>query len=79
MSKEQKITSPDQAVGVLIQAVKIGQAKGAFSLEDASLIALAIKALVPEQPELEGEPSAEEPVQAEGVDALDERGDSPAQ
>jgi hypothetical protein len=39
----------EQAVSVLVQAAKIAQAKGAFTLEDASVVASAIKALVPEQ------------------------------
>jgi hypothetical protein len=45
--------SKEQAVSVLIQAVKIGQAKGAYSLEDAALIAQAIGTLVPKQAEAE--------------------------
>lgn len=37
----------EQAISVLIQAAKIGQSKGAFSLEDASVIVQAIKTLAP--------------------------------
>jgi hypothetical protein len=49
----QTITNPEQAISVLIQAAKIGQAKGAYSLEDAAMIAKAIQSLVPAQPEAE--------------------------
>jgi hypothetical protein len=37
----------EQAISVLIQAAKIGQSKGAYSLEDASVIVQAIKTLAP--------------------------------
>lgn len=36
-----------QAVNVLIQAARIAQAKGAFTLEDAELVSKAIKVFVP--------------------------------
>lgn len=36
-----------QAVNVLIQAARIAQAKGAFTLEDAELVSRAIKLFVP--------------------------------
>jgi hypothetical protein len=36
-----------QAVNVLIQAARIAQSKGAFTLEDAELVSKAIKAFVP--------------------------------
>lgn len=54
-----------QAVNVLIQAARIAQSKGAFTLEDAELVAQAIKVFIPE--EKAGEDSAlnQEPVQAE--------------
>ena len=45
-----------QAVNVLIQAVRIAQSKGAFTLEDAELVARAIKIFIPE--EVAGEDSA---------------------
>lgn len=38
-----------QAVNVLIQAARIAQSKGAFTLEDAELVSKAIKAFVPQQ------------------------------
>lgn len=37
----------EQAVNVLIQAVEVAQRKGAYGLEDAKNIILAIEALVP--------------------------------
>ena len=39
-----------QAINVLIQAARIGQSKGAYTLEDAALIMNAIKLFVPEEP-----------------------------
>lgn len=36
-----------QAVNVLIQAARIAQGKGAFSLEDAELVSRAIKVFTP--------------------------------
>ncbi len=45
-----------QAVNVLIQAARIAQSKGAFTLEDAELVARAIKVFIPE--EVAGEDSA---------------------
>ena len=44
-----EITNASEAINVLIQAAKIGQAKGAYSLEDAALVAGAIRFLVPPQ------------------------------
>jgi hypothetical protein len=39
-----------QALNVLIQAVRIAQGKGAYTLEDAELISKAIKVFVPPTP-----------------------------
>ena len=39
-----------QALNVLIQAVRIAQGKGAFTLEDAEIISKAIKIFVPPTP-----------------------------
>lgn len=39
-----------QALNVLIQAVRIAQSKGAFTLEDAEIISKAIKVFVPPTP-----------------------------
>tara|TARA_B100000575_G_scaffold135145_1_gene107745 strand:+ start:358 stop:606 length:249 start_codon:yes stop_codon:yes gene_type:complete len=49
-----------QALNVLIQAVRIAQGKGAFTLEDAELVAKAIKVFVPQAPV--GEEGGEDPV-----------------
>lgn len=38
-----------QAVNVLIQGVRIAQAKGAFTLEDAELLSRAIKVFTPQE------------------------------
>ena len=42
-----------QALNVLIQAVRIAQGKGAYTLEDAELVAKAIKVFVPPAPATE--------------------------
>lgn len=39
-----------QALNVLIQAVRIAQSKGAYTIEDAELISKAIKVFVPPTP-----------------------------
>jgi len=50
----------DQAVGVLIQAARIGQSKGAYTLEDAKVIADAISVFVPAKNESGAETMAPE-------------------
>ncbi len=50
MSKETQETqemNQGQAVNVLIQAARIAQGKGAFTLEDAEMVSKAIKVFVP--------------------------------
>jgi hypothetical protein len=44
-----------QAIDVLIQAARLAQAKGAFTLEDAELVSKAIKVFIPEQPAAEAQ------------------------
>jgi hypothetical protein len=39
----------DQALSVLIQAARVAQAKGAFTLEDAKIVAEAVTVFVPAQ------------------------------
>ena len=49
-----------QALNVLIQAVRIAQGKGAYTIEDAELISRAIKVFVPPTPVgKDGEPTSE--------------------
>ena len=48
-----------QALSILIQGVRIGQQKGAYTLEDAEVLAKAIKVFQPEKP-------AEAPATPEG-------------
>jgi len=57
-----------QAVNVLIQAARIAQGKGAFSLEDAELVSRAIKVFTPKGESVMNEEASEseQPVQAEG-------------
>jgi gamma-glutamyltranspeptidase len=62
-----------QAIDVLIQAVRLAQAKGAFTLEDAELVSRAIKVFIPEK---QAEPASEaetENVAAESVEPVLER------
>jgi hypothetical protein len=62
-----------QAIDVLIQAVRLAQAKGAFTLEDAELVSRAIKVFIPEK---QVEPVSEtetENVVAESVEPVLER------
>lgn len=58
MSKETNETqemNQGQAVNVLIQAARIAQQKGAFTLEDAEMVSKAIKVFVPPtEAEVEG-------------------------
>jgi len=57
-----------QALNVLIQAARIAQGKGAYTLEDAEIIAKAIKVFVP--PVAEGAEGAQaDPVMNEEVPA----------
>ena len=46
MENPQELTQ-SQAVNVLIQAARIAQSKGAFTLEDAELVAKALRVFVP--------------------------------
>jgi hypothetical protein len=56
-----------QAVNVLIQAARIAQGKGAFSLEDAELVSRAIKVFTPKGESVMNEEAieAESPTEAE--------------
>lgn len=44
---DEQVLSQSQAVNVLIQAARISQSKGAFTLEDAELVSRAIKVFIP--------------------------------
>lgn len=48
-----------QAINVLIQAARIAQQRGAFTLEDAEMVARAIKLLSPEEPVLDSSDESE--------------------
>lgn len=68
MENPQELTQ-GQAVNVLIQAARIAQSKGAFTLEDAELVAKAIRVFVPTSqtpegtdPVMNAEPEAVQPV-----------------
>ena len=54
MSKETQEMNQGQAVNVLIQAARIAQQKGAFTLEDAEMVSKAIRVFVPPTEETEG-------------------------
>jgi hypothetical protein len=53
MENPQELTQ-SQAVNVLIQAARIAQSKGAFTLEDAELVAKAIRVFIPANQTEEG-------------------------
>ena len=53
-----QVLSQDQALSVLIQAARIAQSKGAFTLEDAKVVADAVAVFVPAKTE-EGTEAAE--------------------
>jgi hypothetical protein len=62
MSQTQTQTQPltqDQALSVLIQAARVAQSKGAFTLEDAKIIADAVAVFAPPAPEKEAEATEE--------------------
>ncbi len=68
MENQQDLTQ-GQAVNVLIQAARIAQSKGVFSLEDAELVARAIRVFVPANQSQDGtdpimneEPEAVKPI-----------------
>jgi hypothetical protein len=66
MENQQELTQA-QAINVLIQAVRIAQAKGAYTLEDAELVSKAIKIFVPqEQPQ-----ESEDPVLNQETDTVE--------
>jgi hypothetical protein len=54
--------NPQQALNVLVQAVKIAQSKGAYTLEDAEVIAKAVKVFAVAETPAEG--TAETPAAA---------------
>jgi len=60
----------EQALGVLVQAAKVGQSKGAYSLEDAEVIAKAIRVFTPPEPKPEapaGEKKADKKLKKDKV------------
>ena len=69
MSQETQEMNQGQAVNVLIQAARIAQQKGAFTLEDAEMVSKAIKVFVPptenaeENSDVVNKESAEEPTE----------------
>ncbi len=56
-----------QAVNVLIQAVRIAQGKGAYTLEDAELVARAVKVFVPAEA---ANQTTEDQTQSENADPV---------
>ena len=57
-----------QAINVLIQGVRVAQTKGAFTLEDAELLAKAIRVFIPNEPrpQDEADPAVNNEVKEEG-------------
>lgn len=69
---EERVLNQNQALTVLIQAARIAQAKGAFTLEDASLVHSAIKVFAPDEAEessLTSENNTQEDTPEEVVEA----------
>ena len=48
-----------QAIGLLVQGVQIAQQRGAYNLEEAELIAIAIRAFKPAEEKAAAKPSTE--------------------
>ena len=47
MAEETTQLTQEQSLNLLVQAVRVGQAKGAYSIEDAALLAQAIAVFTP--------------------------------
>lgn len=61
MSMEQTVETNDQALGLLVQAAQLAQNRGAFNLDEAALVAQAVRHFTPPAPPEEvTEESAEE-------------------
>lgn len=45
-----EVLTPQQALQVLVDAAKVSQSKGIFTLDDAELVNKAIKAFIPKGP-----------------------------
>jgi len=58
-------TDTQKALEVLIQAVQIAQQKGAYTLQDARLIAEAVEVFVPKQDKVETKVEVEEETEDE--------------
>ena len=50
-----------QAIGLLVQGVQIAQQRGAYNLEEAELIAIAIRAFKPAEEKAAEQPAAQQP------------------
>lgn len=50
-----------QAIGLLVQGVQIAQQRGAYNLEEAELIAIAIRAFKPAEEQPAQQPAAQQP------------------
>ncbi len=55
----QQAMTQEQALGILVQSAKVGQSKGAYSLEDAELISQAIRVFTPPAEKPEAAPAGE--------------------
>ncbi len=67
---EQQLTQ-EQALGVLVQAAKVGQSKGAYTLEDAEIIARAIRVFTPKQEETPQLPAVEKDTEMPAGEKVD--------
>jgi hypothetical protein len=58
---QQVVTTQEQALSLLIQAVRVAQSKGVYALEDAGLLAQAIGIFTPDPEPTPVEVTEEEP------------------
>ena len=50
MSTEQTVQTTNQAVDLLVQAARLAQNRGAFNLDEASVVSQAVRFLIPPAP-----------------------------
>tara|TARA_Y100000310_G_scaffold292826_1_gene321913 strand:- start:178 stop:366 length:189 start_codon:yes stop_codon:yes gene_type:complete len=60
MSEQQTVETPEQAIGLLIQAVQLAQSRGSYNLNEASLLSQAVGLLVPAEIEEDDDAEPEE-------------------
>ena len=61
LSMSQQVTTQEQALGLLIQAVRVAQSRGVYAIEDAGLLAQAIGMFTPDPEPTPVEVTEEDP------------------